>query len=96
SKNDQHNIENFLTNLEHLQHPPPQFLSLITITPPNQKTKTFKPTLSPVITTQPHPNNPFPYHPIFFLPQLNKTIPQITNDQNPKITHRPNPIPLLK
>ncbi|WP_398573387.1 non-canonical purine NTP pyrophosphatase, partial [Staphylococcus epidermidis] len=66
ANNHQHNIQNFLTNLQNLQHPPPQFLSLITITPPNQKTKIFKPTLSRVITTQPHPKNAFPYHPIFF------------------------------
>ena len=63
---------------------------------PNEKTKTFKGTVSGVITTERHGKNGFGYDPIFFVPELNKTMAEITNEEKGKISHRGNSILLLK
>ena len=40
--------------------------------------------------------NGFGYDPIFFLPQLNKTVAQLTSDEKNAISHRANAIRRLK
>ena len=50
-KNDEDNIEKLLTNLEDVQDRRAQFVCVISMSAPNEKTKTFKGTVSGVITT---------------------------------------------
>lgn len=95
-KNDEDNIEKLLTNLEDVQDRRAQFVCVISMSAPNEKTKTFKGTVSGVITTERHGKNGFGYDPIFFVPELNKTMAEITNDEKGKISHRGNAIRLLK
>lgn len=59
------------------------------------KNKTFKGTVSGVITTERHGKNGFGYDQ-YFCPELNKTMAEITNDEKGKISHRGNAIRLLK
>ena len=64
-KNDEDNIEKLLTNLEDVQDRRAQFVCVISMSAPNEKTKTFKGTVSGVITTERHGKNGFGYDPIF-------------------------------
>jgi XTP/dITP diphosphohydrolase len=52
--------------------------------------------LEGVITNQPAGENGFGYDPIFFVPKLNKTVAQLTNEEKNETSHRGNAIRKLK
>lgn len=53
-------------------------------------------TLEGLIASKPIGENGFGYDPIFFLPQLNKTVAQLTAEEKNAISHRGNAIRKLK
>ena len=87
-KNDEDNIEKLLTNLEDVQDRRAQFVCVISMSAPNEKTKTFKGTVSGVITTERHGKNGFGYDPHFFLPEQNTTVASLSIQEKNRLSHR--------
>ena len=94
-KNDEDNIEKLLTNLEDVQDRRAQFVCVISMSAPNEPTHIFKGTVSGEITTERKGDHGFGYDPIFYLPEKNKTMAELTTEEKSDVSHRGNAIKAL-
>ena len=62
---------------------------------PDEETKTFKGTVSGEITRERRGENGFGYDPVFFVPDKDRTMAEISNEEKSKISHRSNAIQKL-
>lgn len=94
-KNDQDNINKLLKNMENISDRNAQFVCVISMSAPNEPTHIFKGTVSGEITTERKGDYGFGYDPIFYLPEKNKTMAELTTEEKSDVSHRGNAIKAL-
>lgn len=97
-KNDKINNEKLLSMLVGVDEAKrtAKFVSAIAIAVPNEETVIAKGTVSGVISLTPKGNNGFGYDPLFYLPEYQKTMAELTPEQKNKISHRANALENLR
>lgn len=94
-KSDEANIAKLLSKLGNESDRSAQFVCVISMSAPGEKTKTFKGTVSGEITFKRQGEHGFGYDPIFFVPEKQKTMAELSDEEKSKISHRGNAIQLL-
>ena len=74
---------------------PGVFVCVISMSTPNEPTHMFKGTVSGEITTERKGDHGFGYDPIFYLPEKNKTMAELTTEEKSDVSHRGNAIKAL-
>ncbi|MFC4320994.1 XTP/dITP diphosphatase [Litchfieldia salsa] len=97
-KNDGSNIEKVLDRLEGVPQDKrtARFHCALSVTVPNQETYVVEGTCEGVITTKPEGKNGFGYDPIFYIPEQNKTMAELSSEEKNKISHRANALKKLQ
>ncbi|ARJ51584.1 XTP/dITP diphosphatase [Staphylococcus lutrae] len=95
-KSDEANIEKVLEKLGNETNRAARFVCVISMTTAEGLTKTFKGTVEGEITLSQIGENGFGYDPIFFIPEKQKTMAQLTAEEKSNISHRRQAIDLLK
>jgi XTP/dITP diphosphohydrolase len=97
-KDDQDNIKKVLLNLEGVPYEKrtARFHCALALTIPNQETYLVDGTCEGIISTQAKGEHGFGYDPIFFLPEQNKTMAQLSSEEKNKISHRANALKKLQ
>lgn len=96
AKSDDANIDKLLEKLEGIQARDARFVCVISMTTAEGKTYTFKGTVDGEITLQRNGENGFGYDPVFYVPDKNKTMAQLTAEEKAKISHRRRAIDQLQ
>ncbi|MGE7921745.1 XTP/dITP diphosphatase [Viridibacillus arvi] len=94
---DEANMQKALKNLEDVKEEDrtARFCCALAIAGPDQETTTVFGTCEGLILTEKRGTNGFGYDPIFFVPQLNKAMAELTPAEKGAISHRGNAIRLL-
>ncbi|MFE6170091.1 XTP/dITP diphosphatase [Viridibacillus arvi] len=94
---DEANMQKALENLEGVKEDDrtARFCCALAIAGPDQETTTVFGTCEGLILTEKRGTNGFGYDPIFFVPQLNKAMAELTPAEKGAISHRGNAIRLL-
>lgn len=95
---DEANIQKVLKNMENveMEKRTARFVCVIAIAGPQMSTFTVKGTCEGLITNEKRGTNGFGYDPIFFVPELKKTMAEMTAEEKGAISHRGNAIRQLK
>lgn len=96
AKDDQANIEKLLQELEDKSDRSARFVCVISMTTADGKTETFRGTVNGEITLARIGENGFGYDPIFYVPEKNKTMAQLTVEEKSEISHRRKAIDQLQ
>ncbi|WP_105992190.1 XTP/dITP diphosphatase [Staphylococcus chromogenes] len=96
AKDDQANIEKILQELEDKTDRSARFVCVISMTTVDGKTETFRGTVNGEITLARIGENGFGYDPIFYVPDKNKTMAQLTAEEKSEISHRRKAIDQLQ
>ncbi|MDU0476480.1 XTP/dITP diphosphatase [Staphylococcus chromogenes] len=96
AKDDQANIEKLLQELEDKTDHSARFVCVISMTTVDGKTETFRGTVNGEITLARIGENGFGYDPIFYVPDKNKTMAQLTAEEKSEISHRRKAIDQLQ
>ncbi|PTF84061.1 XTP/dITP diphosphatase [Staphylococcus chromogenes] len=96
AKDDQANIEKLLQELEDKTDRSARFVCVISMTTVDGKTETFRGTVNGEITLARIGENGFGYDPIFYIPDKNKTMAQLTAEEKSEISHRRKAIDQLQ
>ncbi|WP_332629165.1 XTP/dITP diphosphatase [Halalkalibacter flavus] len=97
SKNDIDNMDKVLRELKDIpsEDRTARFICLIAVASPNQETKIYEGTCEGIITNEARGTNGFGYDPIFYVPDLEKTMAQLTVEEKNKRSHRANALKQL-
>jgi len=89
-KNDEKNMQKLLEQLQGMEgeNRKAHFVSVIALAVPQEPTIVVRGTLSGVIAMEPRGNHGFGYDPIFYLPEYQKTLAEISHELKNKISHR--------
>lgn len=95
---DEANIQKVLKNLENVEmdERTARFVCVLAIAAPEMETFTVRGTCEGVITKEKQGTNGFGYDPIFYVPELGKTMAELTVEEKGEISHRGNAIRKLK
>lgn len=99
---DRRNWEKLLSLMEQIpaENRTARFVCCLCLASPNEVLIETRGTVEGVIATEPAGEGGFGYDPVFFVPQLGKTVAQIGDDEKNAISHRGNAVkefkPLLK
>ncbi|PTG78544.1 non-canonical purine NTP pyrophosphatase [Staphylococcus chromogenes] len=96
AKDDQANIEKLLQELEDKTDRSARFVCVISMTTVDGKTETFRGTVNGEIILARIGENGFGYDPIFYVPDKNKTMAQLTAEEKSEISHRRKAIDQLQ
>jgi XTP/dITP diphosphohydrolase len=94
SKDDAANTEKVLKELVDVpsEDRTARFVCLIAVAKPNGQTRFYEGTCDGYIATEASGSNGFGYDPIFYVPELSKTMAQLTAQEKNNISHRANAI----
>ncbi|WP_204171854.1 XTP/dITP diphosphatase [Staphylococcus sp. GDY8P100P] len=95
-KDDDANIKKVLEQLGDTEDRRAQFVCVVSLSAPNEKTIQFKGTVQGEITLNKIGDEGFGYDPIFYVPDLNKTMAQLQAHEKSKISHRGKAIDQLQ
>lgn len=95
-KDDEANIVKLLNNLGDNENRDAQFICVISMSAPNEETVTFRGTVDGKITHEKEGDNGFGYDPVFFVPEKNKTMAQLSAEEKGEISHRRRAIDKLR
>lgn len=97
-KNDNANIEKVLENLKNVpdQKRTARFVCALAVAGPGMETKTFFGTCEGLILSEKRGTNGFGYDPIFYVPELEKTMAELTPEEKGQISHRGNALRKLE
>jgi len=96
-KSDEDNLQKVLHELENV-HPgkrTARFYCALALAIPGKKTITVNGTVEGYIASEKRGTNGFGYDPIFFLPELDKTMAELTSEEKSGLSHRANAIKAL-
>lgn len=95
---DEANIQKVLVKLQGVpaEERTARFVCVIAVASPTMETKTFYGTCEGVILEEKVGTNGFGYDPIFFVPELGKSMAQLTPEQKGAISHRGNALRKLQ
>jgi len=93
-KNDEDNLQKVLKELEGIstEKRTARFYCALALAIPGKETLTVHGTVEGLIATEKQGTNGFGYDPIFFLPELNRTMAQLTAEEKGSLSHRGNAI----
>ena len=93
-KNDEDNLQKVLKELEGIstEKRTARFYCALALAIPGKETITVHGTVEGLIATDKQGTNGFGYDPIFFLPELNRTMAQLTAEEKGSLSHRGNAI----
>ena len=86
--NDRKNIEKLLKYLEDENNRQAYFVCTVALVSPSGERKFFEGRLYGVIARKPRGQSGFGYDPIFEIPEINKTLGEISSDEKNRISHR--------
>lgn len=95
-KDDDANIKKVLEQLGDTEDRRAQFVCVVSLSAPNEKTIQFKGTVQGEITLNKIGDEGFGYDPIFYVPDLNKTMAQLQAYEKSEISHRGKAIDQLQ
>jgi len=95
-KDDDANIKKVLEQLGDTEDRRAQFVCVVSLSAPNEKTIQFKGTVQGEITLNKIGDEGFGYDPIFYVPDLNKTMAQLQAHEKSEIRHRGKAIDQLQ
>ncbi|WP_062355344.1 XTP/dITP diphosphatase [Bacillus kwashiorkori] len=97
-KNDDANIDKVLTELNGVpqENRTAHFHCTLAVAIPGQETKLFTGICNGLILTERRGNNGFGYDPIFYIPDLGKTMAELLPDEKNNISHRGQAIKQLR
>ncbi|MCD8837850.1 XTP/dITP diphosphatase [Staphylococcus arlettae] len=95
-KDDDANIKKVLEQLGDTEDRRSQFVCVVSLSAPNEKTIQFKGTVQGEITLNKIGDEGFGYDPIFYVPDLNKTMAQLQAHEKSEISHRGKAIDQLQ
>ncbi|WP_342525186.1 XTP/dITP diphosphatase [Chryseomicrobium sp. FSL W7-1435] len=97
-KSDEANMDKLLTNLQNVEGEArtARFVCAIALASPGEQTKTYRGTCEGQIATERKGNYGFGYDPIFWLPEQQKMMAELTPEQKAAISHRGAAIQLLR
>jgi XTP/dITP diphosphohydrolase len=89
-KSDEANMEKVLRELESVEESDrtARFYCVLAIAGPDMETKTVTGTCEGMVLRDKRGTNGFGYDPIFFVPSLQKTMAELTQDEKSQISHR--------
>ena len=96
SSTDDENTDKLLNKIKPYKNRKAKFVSVIALVYPSNETKVFKGICEGLIIDEKRGDNGFGYDPIFFLPDLNKTMAEITPELKNRISHRSEAVMKLK
>lgn len=96
SKDDHANIDKLLQEMENQTDRSARFVCVISMTNSEGKTETFRGTVNGEITLTRIGENGFGYDPVFYVPNKNKTMAQLTAEEKSEISHRRKAIDQLQ
>ena len=95
--NDLENIKKLLYTLTNVQNRNAQFKTVLALYNPNtNEVKYFEGTLKGKITEQLIGRNGFGYDPVFYVPEIGKTLAELTKEEKLKVSHRGKALEKLK
>lgn len=95
-KNDDDNIDKLLSKLTDITQREAQFVCVISMSEPDQPTRTFKGTVSGRITDERRGYNGFGYDPFFYVPEKGRTMAELSATEKSQISHRGEAIKQLQ
>ncbi|REI11788.1 XTP/dITP diphosphatase [Staphylococcus felis] len=95
-KSDEDNIDKVLHELNDKTDRDARFVCLISMTTAQGETHTFRGTVEGEITLSRIGENGFGYDPIFYVPEMKKTMAQLTPEEKSEISHRRKAIDQLQ
>ena len=95
-KNDDDNIDKLLSKLTDITQREAQFVCVISMSEPDQPTRTFKGTVSGRITDERRGDNGFGYDPVFYVPEKGRTMAELSATEKSQISHRGEAIKQLQ
>ncbi|TLS39204.1 XTP/dITP diphosphatase [Pseudalkalibacillus caeni] len=89
-KNDEANLQKVLKELEGIpaEQRAARFVAVLALSVPGEKTRTFRGACDGIIIDEKRGENGFGYDPIFYLPDKQKTMAEISKEEKNKISHR--------
>jgi XTP/dITP diphosphohydrolase len=98
AKNDQANIEKVLKELEGVPYDARKatFFCVLALAIPGKETRYLEGQLPGFILTEPKGEHGFGYDPIFYVPELHKTLAELSSNQKNAISHRAKAIQKLQ
>ncbi|RBP04325.1 XTP/dITP diphosphatase [Rossellomorea aquimaris] len=97
-KSDEANMDKVLSELESVEetHRTARFHCVLAIADPNGETRTVTGTCEGMILQEKRGTNGFGYDPIFYVPTLQKSMAELSQDEKSQISHRGNALKKLK
>lgn len=97
-KSDEANIEKVLTELQGVPETErtARFRCVLAVTGPNQNTVTFSGSCEGMILTEKRGTNGFGYDPIFYLPEMDRAMAELSPEEKGQISHRGAALQQLK
>lgn len=97
-KNDQTNMQKVLKELTTvpMEKRTARFITVIALAIPNKTTEFVEGSCEGVIALEPKGSNGFGYDPIFYLPEYDQTMAELTSEEKNKISHRAKAMGKLK
>lgn len=95
-KNDADNMQKVLTELEGVTNRNASFHCALAMAIPSRATIVVEGTCNGVINEEPIGENGFGYDPIFFVPEKNKTMAQLSKEEKNEISHRADALKKLE
>ena len=84
-QNDDDNIDKLLSKLTDITQREAQFVCVISMSEPDQPTRTFKGTVSGRITDERRGDNGFGYDPVFYVPEKGRTMAELSATEKVKL-----------
>lgn len=97
-KSDEDNINKVLSEMEGIpfHNRKAAFVCVLALAVPGQETKIFEGKCDGYITEKPKGNNGFGYDPIFYVPEKEKTMAELSLEEKNELSHRKRAIDKLK
>lgn len=97
-KNDEENIQKVLKEMEGIpvEKRTATFVCALAVARPGKETIVFEGKCSGFITEEPKGSHGFGYDPIFYVPEKNKTMAELTTEEKNEISHRKRALDKLK
>jgi XTP/dITP diphosphohydrolase len=97
-KSDEANMDKVLSELESVEESDrtARFHCVLAIAGPNRETRTVTGTCEGMILQEKRGTNGFGYDPIFYVPTLQKSMAELSQDEKSQISHRGNALKKLK
>lgn len=95
-KNDDANIDLLLKNMKDVADRTAKFVCVIALSEPGHETKTYRGEVAGEIAYERRGENGFGYDPVFYLPEQQRMMAELSGEEKAEVSHRGQAIDLLK